>query len=139
MKRATFRSYAPEQVKGLGWVTQAQRSGLSDARVYAITAFVDGSPVAIGGYRSGIAGTCEGFLILSEEAKNYPAMFVQMRRLWPKITEDFRRKSIVAHVRDPKAISYAYHLGLQPEAVLRSAGPLGEDYLIFARVGPWQQ
>jgi len=106
---------------------------INDERVDAVMAVIDGTAVAVGGVRKGMNSCAEAFLWLTPEGLQYPALFIQMRRIWERYVSDYRRLSMQVDILNPKAIRFAYWLGCVPECVIRNIGPLGEDWLQFVR------
>jgi hypothetical protein len=96
-------------------------------------AFVIGKEaVAFGGVHRMPWSICEGFF--DSLPGTPPFVFAQARRVWYELTEGVRRAQFQVDILKPKHIRFGYSLGLKPEGVMMSAGPDGEDYILFARV-----
>lgn len=103
----------------------------------AVTMIVDGVPIAIfGGYRVG-SGIYQLWGLVSDRVKDYPASFHRCVKLMLNYHIDslkLRRVQLSVKVGFVVGWKWAKSLGFACEGIMKSYGPDGSDYWLFARV-----
>lgn len=120
------------QATAESWITRDLADGLKGCPL-AMTALVDGKPVACAGLAEQWQGRAYAWSFLGESAASY---FRHIHRAVLAVLAEakYRRVEMAVDVRDPAAKRWAWHLGFDFEGVARKWAADGRDVEIWARV-----
>lgn len=96
---------------------------------------------------------CGGIVLLEWNKGEAWTLFSTLINKYPKSVFRFVRDNLELLIREhelnrvqalinpysDRSQRFAEHLGFEKEGLLRSFGPNGEDYLMYARIARWQQ
>ena len=99
-----------------------------------VTFWVDGVPVASGGFYIMWNGVAESWVALNEVVPMREV--VEVKRQFLDWIEEYQLWRVAAQVISTfrKGIRFVEWLGMEYEGTMRSFGPAREDYLLYARV-----
>lgn len=102
----------------------------------AVTAFYGKDPVAVFGFVPIWEGVAESWLMVDDLARTQPIAMTKYAILAhdiSKISMGLHRQQITVRISDKRAYKWAFTLGFETEAIMKSYGPDKSDYYLMAR------